>query len=83
MRILIVDDEPNILSSVGSALKRSGHEVVTAGSFAAAREILDDSIDVALLDVWLGDGDGIELLSIIKKKIPHVECVMISGHAEI
>lgn len=83
MRILIVDDEPNILSSVGSALKRSGHEVTTAGSFAEARGILDDSIDVALLDVWLGDGDGIELLSIIKKKIPHVECVMISGHAEI
>ena len=83
MKILIVDDEPNILSSVGSALRRSGYDVATAGSFAEAKRSLDDSIDVALLDVWLGDGDGIELLSIIKKKIPHVECVMISGHAEI
>ncbi len=83
MKILIVDDEPNILSSVGSALRRSGYDVATAGSFTEAKRNLDDSIDVALLDVWLGDGDGIELLSIIKKKIPHVECVMISGHAEI
>jgi two-component system nitrogen regulation response regulator NtrX len=83
LRILIVDDEPNILSSVGSALRRSGYEVATAGSFAEAKGLMDDSIDVALLDVWLGDGDGIELLSLIKKKIPHIECVMISGHAEI
>jgi two-component system nitrogen regulation response regulator NtrX len=83
MKILIVDDEPNILTSVGSALQRMGHAVITAPSMAEGVRMLHDSIDVALLDVWLGDGDGIELLTIIKQKHPHIECIMISGHAEI
>jgi two-component system nitrogen regulation response regulator NtrX len=83
MKIIIVDDEPNILTSVGSALSRMGHDIVTAPSFAEGVRLLTDAIDVALLDVWLGDGDGIELLNIIKQKHSRIECVMISGHAEI
>ena len=83
MKILIVDDEPNILLSIGSALKRSGYSVITARSYDAAEKVLDTSIDAALLDVWLGDKDGIQLLSMIKEKYPGIECVMISGHAEI
>lgn len=83
MKILIVDDEPNILTSVGTALKRMGHEVVTAPSLTEGTRAVDQTLDVALLDVWLGDGDGLGLLAAIKGKFPHVECVMISGHAEI
>jgi two-component system nitrogen regulation response regulator NtrX len=83
MKIIIVDDEPNILSSVGSALERMGHVVVKAASLKAGERAVDESIDVALLDVWLGDGDGLELLALIKRKFPQIECVMISGHAEI
>lgn len=83
MKILIVDDEPNILSSVGSALRRSGHDVAAAGSFDEAVRLLDDSFDVALLDVWLGDKDGIELLALIKSKYPSIGSIMISGHAQI
>lgn len=83
MKILIVDDEPNILTTVGSALERMGHKVVTAPSAKDGEKKLDDSLDIALLDVWLGDGDGIELLSQIKRRFPHIECIMISGHAEI
>ncbi len=83
MKILIVDDEPNILSSIGSALRRSGHDILTAQSFTEAEGLLHDGIDAAFLDVWLGDRDGIQLLKLIKEKIPNIECVMISGHAEI
>jgi two-component system nitrogen regulation response regulator NtrX len=83
LRVVIVDDEPNILSTIGPALRRLGHEVVTAGSFKEGKDVLNDSLDVAFLDVWLGDGDGIELLDIIRKDHSHIECIMISGHAEI
>ena len=83
MKILIVDDEPNILTSIGSALKRTGHDVLTARSFSEAEGLLHGGIDVALLDVWLGEKDGIQLLKLIKNGFPDIECVMISGHAEI
>lgn len=83
MKILIVDDEPNILTSVGSALRRSGHEVLTAGSYTEGESLLHDGIDVAFLDVWLGEDDGIQLLRSIKENYEGIECVMISGHAEI
>jgi two-component system nitrogen regulation response regulator NtrX len=83
MKILIVDDEPNILTSVGSALERMGHTVVTAPSAKAGERAINDTIEVALLDVWLGDGDGMELLGLIRHKYPNTECVMISGHSEI
>lgn len=83
MKILIVDDEPNILASVGSALKRSGHDILTSRSYSEAESLLHEGIDVALLDVWLGEKDGIQLLKLIKGKFPEIECVMISGHAEI
>jgi len=83
LKILIVDDEPNILTSIGSALKRSGHDILTARSYSEAEDLLHDGIDVALLDVWLGDKDGIQLLKMIKEKFAEIECVMISGHAEI
>jgi two-component system nitrogen regulation response regulator NtrX len=83
LKVLIVDDEPNILTSIGSALKRSGHDILTARSYSEAEELLHDGIDVALLDVWLGEKDGIQLLKLIKEKFGEIECVMISGHAEI
>jgi two-component system, NtrC family, nitrogen regulation response regulator NtrX len=83
MKILIVDDEPNILSSVGSALERMGHTIVTAASAKEGEKTIDETFDVVLLDVWLGDGDGIVLLGFIKRKYPQIVCVMISGHAEI
>jgi two-component system nitrogen regulation response regulator NtrX len=78
-----VDDEPNILTSLGSALRRSGHDILTAGSYSEGENLLHDGIDVAFLDVWLGEKDGIQLLKSIKEKYANIECVMISGHAEI
>ncbi len=83
MKILIVDDEPNILASLKPALERMGYDVIIAQAFGQAEALLNDSIDIAMLDVWLGDRDGIELLGLIKKKHPRIECIMISGHAQI
>lgn len=83
MKILLVDDEKNILESVGSALKRSGYEVDVAPGFSEGLSRCDKTVDVAILDVWLGDGDGVDLLKKLKDKFPDLIAVMISGHSTI
>ncbi|MCP4584075.1 MAG: sigma-54-dependent Fis family transcriptional regulator [candidate division Zixibacteria bacterium] len=83
MKILLVDDEPNILDSVGGALERCGYEVICASGYEKAMEKCDKTIEVALLDVWLSEGDGVELLKKFKDKFPELVAVMISGHSTI
>ena len=83
LKILLVDDEPNILESVGGALKRSGYSVVIARGCRDALSACDETIDVAFLDVWLEDGDGVELLRQLRAKHTDIIYVMISGHSTI
>ncbi|MFH1891128.1 MAG: sigma-54 dependent transcriptional regulator [Candidatus Zixiibacteriota bacterium] len=82
-RILIVDDEPNILKSLSGPLGREGYTVETAADFADAVGANDGSFDVLLLDVWLPDGDGVKLLQQFKKDYPDQAIIMMSGHSTI
>jgi len=82
-RILIVDDEENIRASLKSAAEKRGHQCVTAGSFAQGREFAAAEYDIIFLDVMLGDGNGLDLLTEILKSRPQQCVVMISGHADI
>ena len=82
-RILIVDDEPNILRSLSGPLIREGYVVDTAENFAEAVGANDGDYDLLLLDVWLPDGDGVELLKKFKKEFPGQVIVMMSGHSTI
>jgi two-component system nitrogen regulation response regulator NtrX len=81
--VLIADDEPNILSSLGDALRREGYQVDVAASVAEAREKLRDAYDFALLDVRFRDGEGLDLLAEIRAGAPETVVVMMSGHATI
>ncbi len=82
-KILIVDDEANIRTSLKSALDKRGHECVTAESFAKGQQYASVVFDVIFLDVMLGDGSGIDLLKEILTRHPERCVVMISGHADI
>ncbi|MFT3694558.1 MAG: sigma-54 dependent transcriptional regulator [Kofleriaceae bacterium] len=90
--ILIVDDEKNIRRTVRMVLEGEGHVVHEAGSIAEAEAVLGQhNVDVILLDVKLGDDNGLELLRALKTKADdaalaraaEVPVVMISGHATI
>src|SRR5262245_32056922 len=90
--ILIVDDEKNIRRTVRMVLESEGHVVHEAGSIAEADGVLArESIDVILLDVKLGDDNGLELLRTLKSRgedgmssrTSEIPVVMISGHATI
>jgi two-component system nitrogen regulation response regulator NtrX len=82
-RILLVDDEPNIVKSVGDALGRDGYAVTTAATVAEARARLTEPFDCALLDVWLPDGSGLDLLTELIVAQPSCVAIMISGHAQL
>ncbi len=83
-RILIVDDELDIQSSLSYALKDEGFEVLTASSPREAEGILQkEEIHVGLFDVWFPEGDGMELLQVAREKSPVSSIVMMSGHGNI
>jgi two-component system, OmpR family, KDP operon response regulator KdpE len=67
-RILVVDDEPNILASVVPLLRGRGYDVFTAMSGHAALEAIDrDAPDLVLLDLGLPDIDGVVVCSQIRE----------------
>jgi two-component system nitrogen regulation response regulator NtrX len=84
--VLIVDDEPEIRHSLESILVEEGYLVTSAGTALEALTLLHDAaFDVVLLDVWLPDRDGLDVLGEIRQmdsaSVPEV--VVISGHATI
>ncbi|MCC6348456.1 MAG: sigma-54-dependent Fis family transcriptional regulator [Candidatus Eisenbacteria bacterium] len=81
--LLIVDDEPNIRASLKGALGREGYQVDDAGGVAEARAKLREAYDLVLLDVWLPDGSGLDLLAEIRGQAPETTVLMMSGHATI
>jgi two-component system nitrogen regulation response regulator NtrX len=82
--VLIVDDEESILQSLQGILSDEGLEVLTAASGPAALEKIDEMIpDIALLDIWMPEMDGIETLVKIKASHPNLPVVMMSGHGTI
>ena len=61
--ILIVDDEENFRTNVGSYLTSKGYEVIGAATLGEAKDhISKGSADIVLLDVRLPDGSGLSLL---------------------
>jgi two-component system, NtrC family, nitrogen regulation response regulator NtrX len=83
-RVLIVDDESNIIKTLSAILQDEGHEVSSAAAGQEALTFLKrNDVDVILLDVWLPDIDGIEVLQRIKESRPDIAVIMISGHGSI
>lgn len=82
-RILIIDDEEQIRSSLKSALERREHQTVTAENLKQGEKFLSAGFDIIFLDVMLPDGNGLTLLQKILKENPNQTVVMISGHADI
>jgi len=82
--ILIIDDEPNILTSLKRALELEGYaaEVAGAGRLGIER-LAEREIDLVLLDVMMPEMNGLETLAVIREKHPELPVVMMSGNANI
>jgi DNA-binding NtrC family response regulator len=83
-RLLVVDDEPNILTSVRRALELEGFSVEVAGSGRVALDKLAaGGADLVLLDVQMPELDGLATLRAIRETWPDLPVVMMSGHGTI
>jgi DNA-binding NtrC family response regulator len=82
--VLIVDDDPGVLSLVAMALQRQGFAVWPASSGRSALEIFHrerDRIDLALLDVRMPGLDGPQTLAELRRLAPDLTCCFMSGHS--
>ena len=82
--LLVVDDEPNILTTLSTALRLEGYAVDVAGGVRVAEEKLAKrAYDLLLLDIALPDGDGIDLLTRLRQARNEIPCIVMSGHGTI
>jgi UDP-3-O-[3-hydroxymyristoyl] N-acetylglucosamine deacetylase len=83
-KILVVDDEEGILKSLVGILQDEGYETVTARDGREALQIYQrESPDALLLDIWMPDMDGIEVLKKLQEIDVDSAIVVISGHGTI
>jgi len=82
--ILVIDDEPNILTTVRRSLELEGYAVEVAGSGAAGlAKLVEHDIDLVLLDVMMPGETGLEVLPKLRQAKPETMVVMMSGNATI
>jgi two-component system nitrogen regulation response regulator NtrX len=83
-KILIVDDEASIRSSLKGILEDEGFLVKTAQTGEESLELLkSQNVDLILLDIWLPRMNGLDVLKTIKTQEDSPQVVMISGHGTI
>ena len=83
IKILMVDDEEQFRTTTKKILTRRGFETVLAESGEEAIEKLTENPDVAILDVKMPGMDGHETLKEIKKRLPDLPVIMLTGHGAL
>lgn len=84
MRVIVADDEPNLLTSVGAFLKSESIDAVLSPDGAKAKILLsEESFDAAVLDIRMPGLDGISLLRWIKDEGLALPVIMMSAHGDV
>ena len=84
MDILIVDDDPSIRRATALALESAGHYVeAVENSRLALLALKEERFDLALLDLYLGEEKGLEVLPQLRKAQPGLPVVMFTAQATI
>lgn len=82
-KILVVDDEPDILEFLETILQEEGYTVVTTDKGECLEKLHDGSLpDLILLDVLLSGNDGREIVKHLKRQeeTKHIPVIMFSAH---
>jgi len=82
--VLLVDDEPAILSSLRRLLRPSGYKLHTAESGMAGLDILErEHVDLVISDMRMPEMDGAKFLEQVRKRWPGVIRILLTGYADI
>lgn len=82
--VLVVEDDMVYREAVVRALARSGYEASAVASVADAERLATERPpDLALVDLRLGDGSGIDVVRMLIREAPACRIVMLSGHGTI
>ena len=77
MRILLVEDDSSLQSGISFKLSKEGHDVSCAGTVDGAVSLLtDSSFHMAILDISLPDGSGLDICKRIRRDAPSKRCVV-------
>ena len=80
-KILLVDDEPKFLNSIGQRLKLMGFDPLKAsGGLQALSLAQHNRIDLAIVDLKMPDMDGLVTLTKLKEIYPELRSVLLTGH---
>src|SRR5579863_8544168 len=80
--ILLVDDDPSIVTLVSAILEMNGYDVVSASNGAQALNIAqkDERIGLVLSDVVMPGMTGVQLCECLKALRPNLKCILMSGY---
>jgi len=81
VRLLLVDDEKGFVDIISKRMSKRNIEVTKAlNGTEGIRALRGQDFDVAVLDLKMEDMDGIEVLKILKKIVPEMPVIMLTGH---
>lgn len=83
-KILVIDDDLDICQLLRRFLTKHGYSVLVAGSGKDGLDLLEkENPDLVMTDFRLGDMDGVEVLTRLREKIPHLPVIVITGYSDI
>ena len=83
-KLLLVDDDRQVLDSMAGWLREQGFQVDVAGRVAQAIEMVDKKVyDLALVDLRLGEEDGFDVLQHCRENHPDLTVILITGYATV
>lgn len=83
VKVLVVEDHESLCKSLGECLAKEGYQVETAASLAAARQKIGFAPDLILLDWMLGDGQGVDFLSDLRRQGSQVPVIFLTARADV
>src|SRR5438309_2251449 len=84
LKILVVDDDKSICRWLNAVLTEEGYVCCAARSVEEAEPLLrENRIDLALLDIYIGQANGLEFLEKLKTLQPECKCVVMTAHASV